>query len=457
MFCSFFICSVIALFYGYNAFAEGNLTGGVQLGGQTQNMTIDEGLRNLGLNPYDFSSYKDNIKINEETELREFFDVRYNENYPTPVECLGITESYEFVDTSGYIDTYVYLWSPYAIDYSLFDDSIVYTDGTNCFPFLNYMSNSCFMLMLNEDKMENKTSDGEGWFYDINGFSASCDDSLFQYQDFVRPYVESADDESISKGVVRIRFRIYTKEDLKVERNYYFEKFIFTYFNPSTMEEEHSSCTPSFNAKFSAIKDDGNVDTDKEYDEEFTDTDIFQVKNKSVVMVEVENYIYNRNFFFGLNKTRVYILLRNKETGELIDNCKSMQIIYKFADDSKEEDYHTIRKDNVGSLNKFTFGNLTSKTGQFGTCTDDLLNDFESIIKPNIEGGYKYSELPQYYWAWNYNVSECQTIYVWYEVEKGTIVKGSTYANGLHTEYDDDGNCLGVFDKDGNYMSIIYK
>ena len=44
MFLSAFVFGIIALFSGYNAYAEGTLTGGVQNGVQTQNMTIDEGL-----------------------------------------------------------------------------------------------------------------------------------------------------------------------------------------------------------------------------------------------------------------------------------------------------------------------------------------------------------------------------------------------------------------------------
>lgn len=459
MFLSAFVFGIIALFSGYNAYAEGTLTGGVQNGVQTQNMTIDEGLKILGLDPNEFSRYQYVFPLSYDIDLDRYLNYLYNENEPTPVECLGITESYEFVETSGYIDTYVYLYSPYAFDYSLIDDSFTYTDGSNVFPFMNYISGSCFMMLFNQDKMDSiqvdKDNDGvldsEGWFYNINGYESSAHDHLFNYQEIIRPYVESADDDSIAKGVVRIRFRMYTKDDLKVERNYYFEKFLFNYYNPYDEDTNYSNCTPSFNSTFSALKEDGSVDTDKEYDEEFTDTDIFQVKNKSVVCVEVKNYIYN-TFLLWQRKGYCFILLRNKETGEYIDNCQSMQIIYKLDGD---EQYRSIRQDNLGNLTKFKFGNAFSESGQFQNYADEDKSLFKDKVVPELEENYSYSEYPQYVWIWNFKVEECQTIYVWYEVEKGTIVQGSAYVNGLHTEYDDNGDCLGVFDKDGKKVENV--
>ena len=441
LFCSLFLVGVFLFFNGYNASAQGDIVGGVQTGVQTQDMTIDEGLKILGLNPSDFK-YKEIIKCDLETDLVEYFG-KNGIKESTPVEVLGITESYEFTNTSGFIDTYLYLYSPYGLD--ILGD---------IYSFTRYCDSSALKFGLNDDK---NNSDTLSWWLGIKNEYKDMDSVMQEFETtLLRANVVSEDENgSISEGITRLRFRVYTHDDIKVDRQYYVDKFVYSYTNIIDDEEVISNCTPSFNATFSAIKEDGGVDTDKEYDEEFTDTNIFQVKNKSIVCVEVKNYIFNKHYWFGLNKTRVYILLRNKETGEYIDNCKSMQIIYKLKKDKPEDKYRTVKKDNVGETDKFETNNLLSTSGQFGTCTEDLLKDFKDNLIPEIEGGYEYEELPQYIWAWNYNVTECQTIYVWYEVEKGTIVQGSAYKNGLHIEYDEEGNSLGVFDKDGNAVEGV--
>lgn len=449
LFCSLFLVGLFLVFNGYNAYAEGTIVGGVQTGKQTQEMTIDEGLKILDLNPSDFK-YKEVIKCDLTTDLITYFGYNGIKD-KTPIEVLGITESYEFTNTSGFIDTYIYLYSPYALD--IYGELI---------PFTTYYDSCALKLGLNENRMVTEEDNGlltqnYSYWLGVKNHYADMDSVMQEFETtLVRANVKSEDEvDSISEGVTRLRFRVYTHEDIKVDRQYYVEKVVYSYDNIVDEKSISSNCTPSFNARFSAVKEDGSVDTDKEYDEEFTDTNIFQVKNRSVVCVEVNNYIFNKHYWFGLNKTRVYILLRNKETGELIDNCTSMQIIYKLKKDKPEDKYRTVKKDNVGLTDKFKISNVLSTSGQFGTCTDELLDDFKTKLIPEIEGGYNFEELPQYIWGWNYEVKECQTIYVWYEVEKDTIVKGSAYENGLHVEYDENGKSLGVYDKDGKKVEGV--
>ena len=141
LFCSLFILSIFLFFNGYKASAANEIIGGSQVGVQTNSMTIDEGLSILGLNPTDFK-YKQIITCDENTDISTYFGVNGIKD-KTPVEVLGITESYEYTSSSGYIDSYVYLYSPYALD--------LLGDIT---PFTSYYSSSAIMFYLNEDKMD---------------------------------------------------------------------------------------------------------------------------------------------------------------------------------------------------------------------------------------------------------------------------------------------------------------
>ena len=438
LFLSTFIFGALSLFNGYIANAANDINGGTQNGQQTHDMTIDEGLEILDLDPNDFR-YKEIIKCDLTTDLTKYFGVNGIKD-KTPVEVIGITESYEYTETSGYIDTYVYLYSPYALD--------ILGDIT---PFTSYYSSCAIMFYLNEDKMD--LSSGDGWWLGVHN-SYQDMDAVMQYfeTNLLRAHVKSEHEpNSISQGVTRLRFRIYTADDLTKERNYYLEKVVYDY---ETIDGEliSSNCTPSFNASFSAIKDDGNVDTDKEYDEEFTDTTIFQVKNKSIICVEAKHFIHVefRDWwpnFLDYYRSYSFILLRNAKTGEFIDNCQAMQIDFKLEGD---EQYRSIKKDNLGDRSTFKIGNILSETGQFQDTGDKDLEYFKENVEPNLSSPYQYEEYPQYKWMWNFHLIECKTVYIWTEVEAGTVVQGSCYANGMHPEYDENGNCLGVFDYKGN-------
>ena len=173
----------------------------------------------------------------------------------------------------------------------------------------------------------------------------------------------------------------------------------------------------------------------------------YTVKNKSVVCTEAHVFLHRRNYWWGLDKSNAFILLRNKETNELIKNLKSMQIEFKIDGDKQ---YRSTIAENLGDRNVHTFGSVFSDNGMLTNTTDENIDFFKSEVIPNMDTKYQFSDYPQYVWSWNKDVIEVKTVYVWYEVEAGTTVQGSCYDNGMHVEYDYNGKVLGVFDKDGN-------
>ena len=420
---------------------------GVQNGIQTSEMSIDEGLEILGYNPNDFQ-IKETIIMDNKSDLSDKLgDIEgYNREYNSPVEFIGVTESYENLD-SGYIDSYIYFYTPYRLDASQYlerEYNLLATD---------YFQSKAIMLYVNEDKM-NIQEDHDGYWINIYGYAGSDMDFDMQYwsnyPDAGRSYLTTDDEEnSISQGVTRLRFRIYTFDDLDVERNYYIEKFIYQYTNPSTGNVS-SNVNPSFNVSFSPMSEDGKVDSDLGVDPEYSDSTMFKVYRKSVIMVEAEHYVYNYSLFFGLiKKCNDFIVLRNKNTGQRIENCVEMQIIFKLDGDKQ---YREVKQSNTGKTLIFKLENVFSKNGQFFTASKSLQNDFKKEVIPKLNINYPYEEMPDYMWAWNYKVNEVHTVYIWTEVEAGTVVQGSCYENGLHVEYDENGNALGVFDYEGNYI-----
>jgi hypothetical protein len=421
---------------------------GVQNGVQTNKMTIDDGLELLGYKSSDFQ-ITETIKVTTSTDLKQYFGENGGSYEKTPIEIIGITESYEYIEKQNFIDTYVYLYTPYEIDYS--------ASGINeKETFIEYVDSLAIMFQLNS----NKLTDGvDGWWLNLKGYPQLENNMSDFEQSLSRAYVTSEDDNSESSGVVRLRIRVYTDKDFKLLRNYYVEKLTYQYEDYATSQVVSSNVTPSINTRFSAQKNKDistnyGVDVEVEYDEEFTDSTMFTVKNKSVVCVEAECYLYRTKVSFGVNRSYAFILLRNKETGSLIENCKAMQILFRLKGDPEKE-YRTSTQENLGDTSSFKIGNAFSVEGQFNNTNVNFLHTFEKKVIPQLESSYQYEQDPQYVWWWNKDVVECYTVYVWYEVEAGTVVQGSAYENGLHVEYDENGKALGVFDKDGNKVEDV--
>ena len=425
---------------------DGKLEYGVQNGVQTAAMTIDEGLEILGYSPSDFV-IKETLNLDENYKLTDRLGNNgiYNSEYYCPFEFLGVTESYEHI-SSGYVDSYIYYYTPYRLDYTIEDETYTFTAS-------DYLSASSIMLMVNEDKMKVQ-EDYEGFWINIYGYQGlDFDLQDWDYLDGnsgVRPFVTSEnEDNSISQGVTRICFRVYTEQDLKVKRNYYIENYCYKYGDP-VVGMVSSRVTPSFNVSFSPVTEDGEVDSDLGVDPGYSDSTMFKVTRKSVIMVEAEHYVYNYSLFFGLlKKCNDFIVLRNKNTGQRIENCVEMQIIFKLDGDKQ---YREVKQSNTGKTRIFKLENVFSKNGQFITVSESLKNNFKKEVIPKLNINYPYEEMPDYMWAWNYKVNEVHTVYIWIEVEAGTVVQGSCYESGLHVEYDENGNALGVFDYEGNYI-----
>lgn len=404
---------------------------GVQQGIQTRDMSIDEGLKILGYNPSDFQ-IKETINVTSSTDLEPYYSIYEKREYDTPIEVLGITESYESI-SEGFIDTYIYLYSPYKLSTSSNDN------------IQHFSTKMAMMLQVNDNKGSVNNS-GDGFWINFYG-NSGCDMELQDFENLSNSYIfTSMRPGSVSSGVTRINIRLYKSTELDISRLYYVEKIVYSYANYKTQDVKSGNVTPSISTKFKG------EDVEVGYDPDFSDSTMFTVANKSVVCVEAINYIYNRKQLF-IDKTNVFILLRNKETLAPIDNCKAMQIIYKIG---KDKNYRTVTNTNIGTTNYYKWGNVTSKAGQFGNVTSDLLERFKDKIVPRLENGvYPYTEYPQYVWSWNWEVKECETVYIWYEVEAGTTVQGSCYKNGLHVEYDENGNALGVYDRNGKRVDNV--
>ena len=410
---------------------------GVQSGIQTRDMTIDEGLKILGYNPSDFQ-IKKKMAVDERTDLTEYYGRYYDrEDNLTPFEVIGVTEGYEYLD-SGYIDTYIYMYTPYLINRI---DKEEYTSDSIMNPLITDMS-----LKMDVNK-EYENIDSTYFNVRLNGYaSGKFDDDLQNYAGYNRAYVYSSQEtKSVSSGVTRILLRIYKASDLINERKYRVEKVLYNYFNPANAKNQEGTTLPHINVKYKDKQVISSVDAD-------TDSSAFVVKNKSVIPVEVYSYPYHIKKPFGVDYTKIYITLINKETGEYIKTAKSIGADFRIGSE-KDKRFRII--DVRKASNWFTFGNVFNKNGQLSHVTEKQLSSFKNDVMPNLKEQYTLGEYPEYMWSWNFWVSDYSVFYVWYEVEKGTVVQGSCYENGLHVEYDDNGKPLGVYDKDGNRYSNI--
>lgn len=403
---------------------------GVQSGIQTRDMTIDEGLKILGYNPSDFK-IKQNIKVDEKTDLSPYYgrwDKR-EDNY-CPIEVIGLTEGYDYLE-DGYIDTYIYMYTPYQLSYNTND---------------NIMNGTTSMSLKMDVNEEYENIDSTYYYVNLHG-AGKFDNDIQKYEELRRAYVYTSQEAgSVSSGVTRILLRIYNASDITKERKYRVEKVLYNYFNPATGESEEGTTTPHINFKYKDKQVISSIDED-------TDSSAFVVKNKSIVCVEAYAVPYHWDVLFGkLDKTNMFITLRNKETGEYIDNATAIQAVFKVA---RENFYRTPKVDVRKASNHFSFGNIFNKYGQLNFCSKEHIESFDKLVKPNLKEPYPYTEDPTYVWSWNYWITDFKVVYIWHVVEKGTVVQGSCYENGLHVEYDDNNKPLGVYDKDGNRYGNI--
>lgn len=413
---------------------------GAQKGTQTRAMSIDEGLKILGYNPSDFQ-IKKKMAVDERTDLTEYYGRYYDrEDNLTPFEVIGVTEGYEYLD-SGYIDTYIYMYTPYLINRI---DKEEYTSDSIMNPLITDMS-----LKMDVNK-EYENIDSTYFNVRLNGYaSGKFDDDLQNYAGYNRAYVYSSQEtKSVSSGVTRILLRIYKASDLTNERKYRVEKVLYNYFNPANAKNQEGTTLPHINVKYKDKQVISSVDAD-------TDSTTFVVKNKSVVMCEALTYMRHKDMTFGLqDKTNMFILLRNKVTNQYINDAKQIQILFRVG---SEKQFRSAKQDVLAARTTFKFSNIYSKYGELSKVSEKHIKVFKDEIMPNLDKPYTFEEYPQYCWDWNYYINDDAAVaYVWYEVVAGTVIQGSCYENGLHVEYDDNGKALGVYDYKGDKVDVNY-
>ncbi len=233
---------------------------------------------------------------------------------------------------------------------------------------------------------------------------------------------------NVSSGILIIGFRHF-KISQNVERRYAFEKFLYD-FTGALNDEYYFEKSANLGFYMSFMADGTPINGG--YDG-FSDV-YYRVNRKSVVCTEIK-FSVKRTKQLLIDGTSVYIIMQDKLTGEVIKNAKVLQATYKIKGETYGGKF---------DLQNNPFGGLSlSKKGTFS--------------KPN-EADIKICEnefffTPTYIWYWNWYVDEIMTMYVWYEVEPGTIIQGSFYENGLHVEYDVDGSIDGVYDFQGNKIN----
>ena len=413
---------------------------GAQNGTQTRDMSIDDGLKILGYNASDFQ-IKKKMTVDERTDLTEYYGRYYDrEDNLTPFEVIGVTEGYEYLE-DGYIDTYIYMYTPYLTNRI---DKEEYTSDSIMNPLITDMS-----LKMDVNK-EYENIDSTYFNVRLNGYaSGKFDDDLQNYVRYNRAYVYSSQEtKSVSSGVTRILLRIYKASDLTKERKYRVEKVLYNYFNPANAKNQEGTILPHINVKYKDKQVISSVDAD-------TDSTTFVVKNRSVVMCEASTYMYYRKVLFGcLDKTNMFILLRDKVTKQYINNAKQIQIFFRVG---SEKQYRSAKNDVLAPTMEYESSNVFSKYGQLSATNEELNNRFKDKVIPNLDEPYTFEEYPQYCWSWNFYVQKDAAVaYIWYEVEKGTVIQGSCYKDGLHVEYDDNGKALGVYDYKGDKVNVNY-
>lgn len=463
----FFILSIIytlatlfTTFYFPAYASEKTNKPGVQNGVQTYDMTIDEGLEILGYDPRNYQTFNI-LDYYEHLDLKEYFGDGLIDLDVTPIEVLGITESYEFVDTQNYIDTYVYIYTPYCIN-------LTDTELGTMVPLTSYANAKAIMFQMNEDKM-NVGENNDGWWLNLYGYS-NLEHDMQDYSSLARSYITSEEESnSVSSGVTRLRIRVYTKADLNKIRNYYVEKLIFKYHDYATDTLVSSYVTPSFNTKFSVIDKNGNVDVEVGVDDEFTDSNIWKPKDTdkyNVKWAEGNVKYWTYRFKPTINPltwgylwddmTVAYIRITDNND-KLLDNVTHLECKYEV--DGKvyhvDEDINLTYLDKSGFISLGEYGLFTSYDyywDKVSVSTTVFKHDKLAKIFDGSDGSEVYKKC-NYIWQWGENVTNIQYLYVWYlDPVTGEENALSFYEDGLHPLYNEKGDLLGVYDKDGNLV-----
>lgn len=164
----------------------------------------------------------------------------------------------------------------------------------------------------------------------------------------------------------------------------------------------------------------------------------------------VDYWVKYDNIVFGFGDRTTCFLKITDSDGEYINNLTRLKCQYVI-----DGDLYTVNQEYKGDVNKFSFGSVFSKEGQFFSRENDESYRYSDKELENI---FKYSDPKfsghaNYQWTWNFHVTDIVYLYVWYENADGEEVASSFFPNGEHPMYDEDGNLLGIYDVEGNIVS----
>ncbi len=147
---------------------------------------------------------------------------------------------------------------------------------------------------------------------------------------------------------------------------------------------------------------------------------------------------------FIIDQTRIYLRIVD-ENDRWISDIVKIEADYYIGNNL----YHVEKDKSSGSF--FNFGNIFSKEGKFSNYD----GGDDKYLRKKFTGNdneKKYQDC-NYYWAFNFNVREFETLYIWWNNDNGELVGASMYADGMHPKYDSNGVFLGIYDKDDNLKS----
>lgn len=186
----------------------------------------------------------------------------------------------------------------------------------------------------------------------------------------------------------------------------------------------------------------------------YSDTSYYSEDMKWSKM-DVDYWVVREEYLFGkIDKTNCYIKIYD-ENGNPIDNIHRLAAQFKIGNET-----FTIEKNSVNKR-YFTFGNLLSKEGQFSPRNTSADYEYDKTLQkqfsnPSSENEEAYTGHANYLWKWHYYVTGIEYMYCWYDDENGEEVAASFYENGEHPVYDEDGNLLGIYDKEDNLIDNNY-
>lgn len=162
--------------------------------------------------------------------------------------------------------------------------------------------------------------------------------------------------------------------------------------------------------------------------------------------------------FMGIDKTFHYIQIKTEDKSEFINDITRLEAGFFIADSGTEIYRHIVKENSGNTSGIFKSENVLSKDGELFPCTDEvnkanegkIFEKYDATTNTTTQSLY---EKCNYQWTWNWYVTKCIYLYVWYiDPTTGEETAASFFEDGAHPLYNEDGSLKGIFNSNNEII-----